>query len=212
LVRKRPRVSLTRANRARLAVSGGQTCALKVTKSLFFSRLGMSTLGTFRNMDLFLPMPLYWCALALIIAGLAIALAQRRPGDRLVHVLTAWFLSAAAINLAAVWWNSWFVDFQPQGRYILLTAACLAMIAAVAPMRALPRTGAQLWAATVIIFLSVTASYSVHLIFAAPCLRLEPGRSNEQVSNQRLGVEEADLRYDSILWAVICRVPPRRSA
>lgn len=138
---------------------------------LFLSRLGMSTLGTYRNMDLFLPMPLYWCALALIIVGLAIAVGRRSPRDRLVRVLTAWFLSAAAVNVVSVWWNSWVVDFQPQGRYVLLTAACLAMIAVVAPMRALPRTGAQVWAATVIIFLLVAVSYSVQLIYAAPCLR-----------------------------------------
>lgn len=139
---------------------------------LFFSRLGMSTLGTFRNMDLFLPMPLYWCALVIAVTGLVVALIALRHADRVDRLLTAWFVAGAAINVFVVWWNSWVIDFQPQGRYVLLTAACLGMAVAVAPMRALPRAGAQLWAAAVISFLLVAVGYSTHLILTEPCVPL----------------------------------------
>jgi 4-amino-4-deoxy-L-arabinose transferase-like glycosyltransferase len=136
---------------------------------LFFSRLGMSTLGTFRNMDLFLPMPLYWGALALTVVGLLFAVSLWKQADRTARSLTWWFLSGSFLNIAVVWWNSWTIDFQPQGRYVLLAATSLATIAVVAPMRALP-SAARIWATAVILFLLVTTGYALHLIAGAPCV------------------------------------------
>lgn len=137
---------------------------------LFFSKLGTSTFGTFRNMDLFLPMQLYWCALVLTVAGLLVALFLLREATRTVRLLTAWLLAGAAINLALVWWNSWVVDFQPQGRYVLLAATCLGMIAVVAPRRAWPGAWAQLWATINVLFLLIAAGYSGYLLLTEPCL------------------------------------------
>lgn len=133
---------------------------------LFVEWLSFSSFGVFRNLDLHLPTAFYGAALAFLVLGLAVAAAS--PGRRLAATDrrgVVWLGVSAALNLALVGYNCWFVGFSPQGRYLMLNVVVLTAIACIGPKRPW-----RLWPFAYIAFLAVAALWSIALIHANPCL------------------------------------------
>lgn len=135
----------------------------------FIASLTMSTIGTFRNMDLRLSEQLYWIAGGAYIIGLGLSASAWPGASKRVRRLLGWVALSVAINVALVWWNSWFVDFQPQGRYILLSFLFLALVAGLCPLRE-HRSWRMAWMASYLAIQAILCVASLRLIYLTPCL------------------------------------------
>ena len=98
----------------------------------FFRLAASSAIGVFGNMSLPLPAPLRFAIAALLAFGTAAAV--RWPPSRAATFLAA----AAALNLLSELAKCALVDFQPQGRYLLVPALLLTCVAVLAPARRWP--------------------------------------------------------------------------
>jgi len=137
---------------------------------LFVRHLAASSFGTFGNMGLPLPKALIVTFYVLLMLGLVAALAQLWTAPAVAR-RAAWFLMlSSAINLGLVVYCSWFVDFDPQGRYVLLSIVLLTIVSILAP---LGLTGARvrlLWPLGYTVFLAVAAVRTEMLLYSNPCL------------------------------------------
>jgi hypothetical protein len=132
---------------------------------LFVEWLSFSSFAAFRNLDLHLPTVFYAAALGFLVIGLvvgAISAPSLAPIERRGAV---WLAAGAALNLALVVYNCWFVGFSPQGRYVMLNVVMLTSIACTAP-----RGTWRLWPVAYVAFLVLAALWSVTVIHANPCL------------------------------------------
>ena len=93
-----------------------------------------SAIGVFGNMSLPLPWPLRGAIGAVVLAGVLIA-ARMRPWSP-----AAKFIAGATLaNLGSELAKCLLVDFQPQGRYVLVPVLLLICVALIAPARRWPR-------------------------------------------------------------------------
>lgn len=79
----------------------------------------VSSVGDFRNMNLPLPGPLVAAIWAAMAWGAAAAYRRARESGPVALRAVRFFVACAALNLALVLFECWFVDLQPQGRYLL---------------------------------------------------------------------------------------------
>jgi hypothetical protein len=96
--------------------------------------ISSSAIGVFGNMSLPLPWPLRGGIGALIACGALVA-ARTRPWSRGARFVAA----AAVLNVLSELAKCVLVDFQPQGRYLLLPALLLTTVALLGPARRWPR-------------------------------------------------------------------------
>lgn len=132
---------------------------------LFVEWLSISSFAAFRNLDLHLPTAFYGAASVLLVLGLAGTAASH--GRRLAATDrrgVVWLGGSAALNLALVGYNCWFVGFSPQGRYLMLNVLLLTAIACIGPERRW-----RLWPFAYVAFLAAAALWSIALIHANPC-------------------------------------------
>lgn len=123
-----------------------------------------SAFARFRNMDLWLPAPFFWSAYPLLTIGLIVAGRRvRRSSCSRVHRATAWLVGSVVVNLALVVYDTWFVEFQAQGRWILLSILLLTVVAVLAPAH-------RAWSSIYVGFLLVASVASVILVVGNPCL------------------------------------------
>jgi hypothetical protein len=134
----------------------------------FARLLATSAFGRFANMSLPLDTPLLVVALLLLVVGTAAALARLRDADGPTIRGALWLATTVALGLALVAYNCWRVDFQPQGRYLLLEAVLLTIVAAWAP-RGSARPLWRAWPALYVAFLAVAALETELLLLAHPC-------------------------------------------
>ncbi len=136
--------------------------------AVFVDLFSKSSFGLFGNMDLQMGSAWYRTALLLLVAGallFAISARSASPGARRAM---AWWGAALAINLALVVRMSWFVDFQPQGRYALLPLLLLALAALVGPAAGSKGTWRWAWPAAGLSFLGAAAAEMVRLLWEYP--------------------------------------------
>jgi 4-amino-4-deoxy-L-arabinose transferase-like glycosyltransferase len=134
----------------------------------FTRLLATSAFGRFANMSLPLATPLLVTALVLLVIGLGTALTGLRSADGVTVRGTLWLAGSTALSLALVALNSWRVDFQPQGRYLLLCAVLLTIVAVWAPSRLRPRLR-RAWPILYLAFLALAALETEILLYRYPC-------------------------------------------
>lgn len=123
-----------------------------------------SSFARFRNMDLRLPAPFYGSAYLLLTIGLAVAGRRTlRSSCSRVHRAAAWLVGSVAVNLALVVYDTWFVEFQAQGRWILLSVLLLTVVAVLAPAH-------RAWSSIYVGFLLVASVASAIVVVGNPCL------------------------------------------
>jgi len=136
----------------------------------FIEWFGKSSFGVFRNGNLQMPRPYYLLAAALVLAGLAMAWLRvdwARPGTRRAAL---WLGASLAINLALIVYMSWFVDFQPQGRYAMLSVLLVAIVSVTVPARTSSRFPGNVWAAGCLAFLFLSVIEAARLVYSHPCV------------------------------------------
>ncbi|MDP8256646.1 MAG: DUF2142 domain-containing protein [Candidatus Alcyoniella australis] len=113
---------------SRLGQSWSEFPLLRWLKITFASCYGM-----FGWMDRILPPALYWIAFAALLLGLATAAAAavRRGETRLRLPSALWLLGLPYMLLLLLLslYNSYYVDMQPQGRYLLSSLPALLLLA-----------------------------------------------------------------------------------
>ena len=137
--------------------------------------LPRSTFGAFGNVGVFMPAPFQRAAAALLLGGLtaaAVGLRRAAPPERRA---ARWLVAAALVNLGLVLYNCFYVDFSPQGRYLLPTALVLAGVAAWAPAAATPGPRWRdllrwAWRLTFAAFLVLSAVQAQIQVYKHPCL------------------------------------------
>jgi hypothetical protein len=139
----------------------------------FVETLTESSFARFRNMDLALPSGFYVIFFAMLAIGLLhgarSVLRSREPRTR---TFARWLLGCIVGNVALVAYDTWFVEFQAQGRWILVCMLLLTVVAVLAPTGGpLPPSIAAGWVCACLTFLAVSLTYSVAMIASHPCLR-----------------------------------------
>ncbi|HEY2387835.1 MAG TPA: glycosyltransferase family 39 protein [Candidatus Binatia bacterium] len=134
----------------------------------FVRLLASSAFGRFANMSLPLPSPVPATALLLLLVGLAAAAASLPAADGAARRGAVWLAASSALAVALVALNSWRVDFQPQGRYVLSSAVMLTAVATWAPSRLRGRAW-RLWPALYLALLAVAALETELLLLRHPC-------------------------------------------
>jgi hypothetical protein len=132
----------------------------RLVKDLF-----LSTVGDFRNMNLPLPAVLVGATWLFLLAGGWLALRKTPAGAaRRAAVCLA---ASLAVNLAMVLYESWFVDFQPQGRYLLPALLWLCLAAVLLPFEGRLRTAWRLGCTSI---LAAGCAGMLLLLYRYPCL------------------------------------------
>lgn len=134
----------------------------------FVQLLASSAFGRFANMSRPLPDAYLVLAYALLAAGLAAALARRPAAATRTARGALWLATSCALSVALVAYNSWRIDFQPQGRYLLLPIVIVTIVAAEAP-RALGSRFWRAWPLAYVAFLAVAAVETEVLLYRYPC-------------------------------------------
>ena len=80
----------------------------------------------------------------------------------------AWLTASCGINIALVAFNSWFVGFSPQGRYVLLMVVLLTAIAVTAPGSHARHAWWKAWPFLHGSLLAISAAWTVVVIHANP--------------------------------------------
>ncbi len=131
--------------------------------------LGKSAVAQFGNMHLSLPVPFYVVALGLLLMGLGMTRPGAREARDFVLRGALWLATSFALNLGLVAWNSWFVDFSPQGRYVLLMLILTTVLAAWGPAWRRRPGRLRYWPMVYVGFLAVAAFATEVLLLVAPC-------------------------------------------
>lgn len=142
----------------------------------FFTVLPRSAFARFRNNDLELPGEFYWVALVLVIISLVVTVRAVASFTGLERRALRWAIASALVNGAMVFLNFWLVDYQLQGRYLVVTSLIMLSVFMWAPTRVFTRPWAQLWVATFLCFFAVAAVVSQVTVFKHPCV---PFRLND---------------------------------
>jgi hypothetical protein len=136
---------------------------------IFPRALVSSAFAKFGNQTVSLPLWLYLPWLALLAVGLTVGAWHVRTRGVRVRRIAAWLVSACVLSFLLVVYECFFVDFSPQGRYVLLPALLLTLVAVWAPAEASTATWARLWPTASVGFLLVAAAWSEALLLLRPC-------------------------------------------
>jgi 4-amino-4-deoxy-L-arabinose transferase-like glycosyltransferase len=135
---------------------------------IFARLLARSAFMKFSNMSLSIPVWLFVPWLVSLPIGLWAAARRLPGGPASAQRAAAWLAAVTLLSLAAVAYDSFVVDFSPQGRYVLLAAVLSTVVAWVVPAW-LGGTRGRRWTHLAIAYLAVTAAWSLWLLFLWPC-------------------------------------------
>jgi hypothetical protein len=111
----------------------------------------------------------WYSAAALLIAlGLTCAGVALVRADGVSRRAAAWLAATFVINVALLVRMSWWVDFQPQGRYLLLPAVLVVLVALLSPAAVLRGRARWLSPAAGIAFLGAASFLACRLILDFP--------------------------------------------
>jgi hypothetical protein len=131
----------------------------RLVKDLF-----LSTVGDFRNLNLPLPSVLVGATWLFLATGGFLALRGATGVRRRAALCLA---ASLAVNLAMVLYESWFVDFQPQGRYLLPAVLWLCLAAILAPFEGRLRIAWRLGCTSL---LAAGCAGMLLLLYRHPCV------------------------------------------
>jgi hypothetical protein len=80
----------------------------------------------------------------------------------------AWLLAALVVNAALLVRMSWWVDYQPQGRYLLLPAVLVVLTAVLSPAALIRGRTRWLWPVAGVAFLGGATVLACKLVFDFP--------------------------------------------
>ncbi len=145
---------------------GSPEPALPAKAVWVFSRsLLRSSFMKFGNQDLGLPALLYLPWLLLLIVGLGVAVARSRGGEPKILRPAAWLAGSAGLSFAALLYQCLLVDFSPQGRYVLLPAVVLTLVA----LWAVTDGPGIRWRLLAVAYFALAALWSLILLWQQPC-------------------------------------------
>jgi 4-amino-4-deoxy-L-arabinose transferase-like glycosyltransferase len=133
---------------------------------LFLRALARSSFMKFSNMSLAIPGWLYAPWLVSVPIGLWLGLRRLGGAPASARRAMAWIASTAVLGLAAMVYECFWIDFSPQGRYVLLPIVILTLAAWLAATSGGDRVARRRWA---IGYLAVVALWSLWLLIEAPC-------------------------------------------
>jgi 4-amino-4-deoxy-L-arabinose transferase-like glycosyltransferase len=136
----------------------------------FVSALSRSSFGVFKNMNLDMPVVFYAAAAVLLAIGVTAGMALLPRATGTTRRAAVWLGAVISANLLLVVYNCWFVDFSPQGRYMLLSALLLAGLTVWTPTAWLPPRTRWCWPSACIGFLLAAAVQAQVLVYKYPCL------------------------------------------
>ena len=158
--------ALTRLVKANPALRDGR--ALGAQPSDFARATARSSFAVLGNNSLQLPGRWYLAAALLAGTGLALAGFALRRADGVARRAAAWLVLAYAVNAALLVRMSWWVDYQPQGRYLLLPSVLVVLASVLAPA-ALRRDGIRwAWPAASVAFLAGATVAACKLVLDFP--------------------------------------------
>lgn len=123
--------SLERWVKAHPALKDGR--ALGARPGDFARATARSSFAVLGNNNLQLEGPWYAAAALLLVAGLAATGAALARADGTSRRAAAWLGATLVLNAALLVRMSWWVDYQPQGRYLLLPAVLVVLGALLSP-------------------------------------------------------------------------------
>jgi hypothetical protein len=135
----------------------------------FLEWFAKSSFGVFGNMNVTLPPAIYRGAAVLVAGGSALALGCLRGASAASRRGAAWLASVLAVNALLVYHMSWYVNFQPQGRYALLPAVLVVLIAVGGPALRRPSGLRALWTILAVVLLGLSAAETTRLLLSRPC-------------------------------------------
>lgn len=137
---------------------------------IFLHELARSSFMAFANMSRKLPAVFYlaWWAGLLVGWVRSARWVAAEPRDSVARRGSCWLVLTAGIGLAMVGWQSFFVDFTPQGRYLLLPAILVTLGALWAGGFASSRAMSTWLAGWCLLFL-VASAWSIGILVNSPC-------------------------------------------
>ncbi len=135
----------------------------------FLEWFAKSSFGVFGNMNVTLPAAIYRGAAILVAGGATLALGCLRGASGASRRGAAWLAASLAINALLAYHMSWYVNFQPQGRYALLPLVLLSLVAVGGPALGKPSGARMLWTILAVTFFWVSAALATGLLLARPC-------------------------------------------
>ena len=132
--------------------------------------LARSAFGVFGNMNILMPRGFYRTAALLLMAGCCAGAAIFVRATGVSRRAGLWLLAGVVVNLSLVFYNCWYVDFSPQGRYVLLSALLLAGVGACSVDALLPSRLRSLWVAILVVFFAASVGQAQVRVYRRPCL------------------------------------------
>jgi 4-amino-4-deoxy-L-arabinose transferase-like glycosyltransferase len=133
---------------------------------VFVRALARSSFMKFSNMSLAIPAWLYAPWLVSVPIGLWLGSRWLRDAPASARRASAWIASVAVLAFAAMVYECFWIDFSPQGRYVLLPVVLLTLAAWLAATSGGDRAARRRWA---IGYLAVVALWSLWLLVEVPC-------------------------------------------
>lgn len=133
---------------------------------VFARALARSSFMKFGNMSLAIPSPLYAVWLVSLPAGLLLAARRLHDAPASTWRAAAWIGGVAAFAFAAAVYECFWVDFSPQGRYVLLPVVILTLVS----WLGWTSEGDRVLRRRVLVgYLAVVALWSLALLVVMPC-------------------------------------------
>lgn len=142
--------------------------ALDASPADFAAAVARSSFAVLGNNDLELPAGWYRTAAVMVLLGLAGGgLAASRTGS-VPRRAGAFLVGAFVVNAALLFHMSWFVEYQPQGRYLLLPSVLLVVAAVLSPAALGHGRLRWAWPAAGTIFLAAACAAACRLAIRQP--------------------------------------------
>ena len=137
--------------------------------STFVFGLLKSSFGVFGNLHILMPGVFYLVAVGLLGAGCIVLFTGWGRASGVSRRAGLWLALGIVINLALVFLNSWYVDFQAQGRYILLNALLLTCIGVQGVDSLLEGRAPWAWRRFLVAFFALSAVVALGRVYQRPC-------------------------------------------
>lgn len=135
---------------------------------MFARALARSSFMKFSNMSLAIPAWLFGLWVVIVAVGSLLAARGLGSASASTRRMAAWLVGTLLLSVGLAVYQSFTIDFSPQGRYILLPIVLLTMVAFLAPEQTGVRHG-HLWTGAAIAYLVIVALWSLSLLALSPC-------------------------------------------
>ncbi len=135
----------------------------------FIASLLKSAFGVFGNLNILMPGVFYVAAALLIGTGCCAGAIALRRATGVSCRAGLWLAAGIVLNLSMVFYNCWYIDFQAQGRYVLLNALLVTGLGAYSVDSFLSDRGRRAWRGILVVFFASSAIVAVGRVYQRPC-------------------------------------------